>query len=116
MPEDASADPVDADVGTVNGCTTFEDLTGADANRTIIWIRTVGQKCLQVKAGQSVVWDPQQTFEAHPLRPTKGSPESPIAKQESGGARYTVIFPKAGIFGFICGFHFDMTGAIKVVD
>lgn len=107
-PSDAGADAV------VNGCTTFEDKTADAADRTIVWARKVGTTCWRVKKGQSVTWNPVETFDAHPLAGDEAT--SPIAKQSQGTTPYAVVFPAAGTFGFTCGFHFDMTGAIQVVD
>ena len=112
--EDAFRPPADA--GPVNGCETYEDLTAEESDRTIVWIRSVGRKCLQIRKGQKLTWDPQETFEAHPLRALGGTSDSPIAEQKAGTQKYAPAFDRVGTFGFICGFHFDMTGAVRVIE
>lgn len=112
-PDGSSASDAGADA-VVNGCTTFEDKTADAADRTIAWGRNVGTTCWRVKKGQSVTWNPIETFDAHPLAGDEAT--TPIAKQAQGSTPYTVVFSAAGTFGFTCGFHFDMTGAIQVVD
>lgn len=114
---DAAVTPSDASVGNVNDCTSYEDRTADNADRTITWVRSVGRVCLRIKKGQSVTWNPQGTsFADHPLGASGGSSGNPIMTRSSGAAPYVQAFTTNGTFGFVCGFHFDMTGAIQVTD
>lgn len=104
-------EPVDAGR---SGCAVFEDQTAADP--TIIWIRSVGTKCLRIKKGQSVTWDPAEGFDVHPLLGFGGTTPTPIADQQNGDAPYKVTFPEVGSFGFVCAYHANMRGVIEVVE
>ncbi len=116
-PADGATSDASVEGSAVNGCTTYEDRTAASADRTIVWIRSVGTVCLRIKTGQSVTWNPKATdFASHPLKPSGGGATNPIVAQGPGAAPYVQPFASAGTFGFVCGFHFDMTGAIQVVD
>jgi plastocyanin len=96
----------------VEGCVDadFEDLTAAGANRTISpWNPTLGKKCVTIKVGQTVTWDPPPSA-SHPLKATEGDSPNPITLAT------TVTFPNAGTFGYHCGVHLSlMHGAVKVI-
>ncbi len=116
-PSDAASSDASVGASPLNGCATYEDRTAATADRTVVWIRSVGTVCLRIKKGQSVTWNPKDTdFSAHPLKPSGGDATNPIVAQGPGNAPYVQAFASAGTFGFVCGFHFDMTGAIQVVE
>ena len=100
----------------LNGCTTFIDQTADTAARTIDWVRSVGTVCYRIKKGQTMTWNPKDTsFSAHPLRLDAGSMGSPIVNQSTGSTPFGATFAATGTFGFSCGFHPDMMGAISVV-
>ncbi len=112
---DSGSTPVEA--GPINGCTTFEDRTADDADRTIVWTRRVGKVCLKIKKGQTVTWAPTEAnFAAHPLAPSGGASPNPITAPAPTAAPYVATVATAGTFGYVCTFHFDMTGAIQVVE
>jgi hypothetical protein len=99
----------------VQGCqpTQYLDRTAPGADRDLLWdfsIATDPERCLQVQAGQSVKWN-SNDFEFHPLDPQGGDTPNPIANHQNG----LVVFPSTGIFGYVCGAHSSMKGAIKVV-
>jgi plastocyanin len=103
----------------VNGCTKFEDESGAGAQAFIDWKNplTSTQKCVQIKAGQTVTFGPAagSDFAMHPLRASGGDTPNPIQPKDTGDADYVVTFPNVGIYGFKCNVHPVMTGAIKVI-
>ena len=99
----------------VNGCKSFVDKSDAAASRTLTWdfpIATAAERCTTVKVGQSVTFS--GTFTTHPLRASGGDTPNPITGAEAAAGVAT--FTKAGTFGFLCGTHPAMTGAIKVID
>ena len=106
----------------MNACTTFEDLSATDAPRAIKWdfdVSTSPLRCMQIKVGQKVRWTADGAnvtadFVTHPLDAQGGDTPNPIADVDEASGEVT--FPTAGIFGFACGIHPAMTGAIKVVD
>lgn len=112
-PVDAGPKPEEKDAG-LNGCGEFEDQTAADP--TIVWIRTVGTKCLRIKKGQTVTWDPAEGFDIHPLLGFGGTTPTPIQDQQNGKDPYKVTFSSVGDFGFVCAYHANMRGVIEVVD
>jgi plastocyanin len=102
----------------LNGCsdTNYQDRTDAAADHEITWDLSVGssdERCLEIKAGQSVKF--VGNFTTHPLQEKGGDTPNPIADADLSGADTTVTFDTAGEFGFVCGVHASMTGAIKVV-
>lgn len=108
---DAGADGAAA---PVNSCTTFEDRTAGGASRTLTWdfaIGTAPERCITIKKGQDVTFSGD--FTMHPLESSGGDTPNPIGGHDANGK---VSFTAAGTFGFICGFHPAMTGAIKVVE
>jgi plastocyanin len=115
----ASGDDAGA-ITAVNECTTFEDLSSVDMPRSLQWDLDVGtrkERCMQIRAGQKVRFsaDGGQTpadFSMHPLLAQGGDTPNPIADVDTTTGEVT--FPAPGIFGFACGIHATMTGAIKV--
>ena len=76
----------------------------------IVWDTTLSSKanrCMKVKVGQTVAYE--GTFSTHPLGPAGGDAPSPFASVPDTGK---VTFDRAGTFGFVCGVHPSMTGAI----
>jgi plastocyanin len=109
---DAGGD--DAAPVVINSCNTFVDRSAAGASRTITWdfaVSTAPERCMTVKAGQKVTFT--GSFSTHPLLSGDGDKPNPIATLDI--ATGEVTYPKAGIFGFICGNHPSMIGAIKVI-
>lgn len=105
------------DGGTaLNGCTTFVDGTDADGgSRTLTWdfsITTDPKRCLKIKAGQSVTWS--GNFTTHPLAAAGGSSPNPVQGNSPVGTTVAIPFPNAGTYGFVCGAHPQMKGAIEV--
>jgi plastocyanin len=102
------------------GCTTYQDLTGSSATRTVTFGGTVGNaydpKCVQVKVGQSVTFS-GGTFSFHPLAQACG-PAPVITAGTGTTASFT--FNTAGIYGYYCTVHgtasgTGMAGSIQVV-
>ena len=113
---------------TLNGCTaeTFVDGTAADAERVVGFGGERGSggfsfapKCLTIAAGQQVTF--VGAFATHPLAPgvpgdtRGGSPNNPI-RPTSSGTTTTVVFPRAGVFPYVCGMHafLGMNGVVVV--
>jgi plastocyanin len=93
---------------------TYVDRSDTGATRTIQWdldVRTRPEHCMQVKVGQKVKWNGD--FTQHPLEGQGAEPDNPI--HADIGDIGEITFSKAGTFGYGCGFHEQMTGAIKVV-
>lgn len=100
----------------INGCTTFVDRTAAGDSRTLPWDNPLGSnpaRCMQIRSGQSVTW--VGDFNPHPLGPHGGTVPSPIAGRSNGTESYEVTFAAPGTFGYLCGDHPEMIGAIYVV-
>lgn len=87
-------------------------------SRTIEWGFGIGflpERCMQVKKGQSVRLE--GNFGAHPLGPGGGDEPNPFSGLPDPVAGASVVsFPTVGVFGFECGIHATMSGAIRVVD
>ena len=111
--DSAVTDSGEVDAGPpVNGCTTFVDRSAA--TRTLAWdtsVASLPEHCMLIHVGQDVTWLGNLTF--HPLGPQGGDLPSPVTAVASGDVA-TVTFPKAGTYGYVCGVHASMTGAIKV--
>ncbi|MCG5054513.1 MAG: hypothetical protein KA712_16230 [Myxococcales bacterium] len=100
--------------GPVNDCAAgdFLDRTVANAERSLTWgfsIQTNPERCMRVMVGQQVRW--VGSFGAHPLDAEGGDLPNPIAQHDEG----VVTFSTPGTFGYVCGFHPVMRGAIRVV-
>lgn len=102
----------------LNGCAEFVDATPANAMRVIAWDYGVGfkpERCLQIALGQSVTWT--GPLAAHPLQQAGGSMPSPISSDYGPETTsHSITFPATGLFGYVCGQHSNMQGAIRVVD
>lgn len=116
---DATTSDATADTGTdaaavVNGCTSYLDATTDGALRSLTWdfgIASSTQRCLTVKAGQSVTF--LGDFDFHPLAASGGDTPSPIQNGANGQA--VVTFANTGTYGYVCVNHGSMLGAIRVV-
>jgi plastocyanin len=115
---DAGGGDADTDSGdtgaaeVVNDCKTFTDRSAPSASRTLTWdfsISSAPERCMIVAVGQSV--DFNGDFSVHPLTASGGDSPNPIANADAKG---NVTFTAAGTFGFACGVHPSMIGAIKV--
>ena len=98
----------------LNGCTTFVDHTAAADPRALTWslaISSSPDRCMKIKVGQSVTWN--GSFTTHPLHDDGGDAPNPISASTSPTG--PIAFPAAGTFGYICGVHASMNGAILVV-
>jgi hypothetical protein len=98
----------------VNGCDTFVDQTAVGAARKIEWglpVATSPNRCMMIKRDQTVAFEGD--FTVHPLGASGGDAPNPFAAVPDTGK---VTFAAAGTFGFVCGVHASMTGAIKVVE
>lgn len=103
----------DAAPVVLNDCRTFKDSSAAGDTRTIPWTipLVAPERCMTVKKGQSVTWS--GNFVDHPLDVKGGDMPNPIADVDAAGK---VTFDTVGLFGFECGVHPSMTGAIKVIE
>jgi hypothetical protein len=101
-----------APAAPVNGCKTFDDRTAAGASRTIAWMFPIAaaDRCIAIKAGQSVTWSGD--FTMYRVAASGGDSPSPIAGFDP--MTPTVTFPKAGTFGFESPDAPALVGAIKV--
>lgn len=101
---------------SVNGCESFLDASDASAPRTIDWGVTIASnpaRCLHVALGQTVTWF--GSFDSHPIQPNAGTQPTPITGDVASGAtEYGVTFPAPGVYGYECGLHATMRGAIEV--
>src|SRR5262245_37607561 len=98
----------------VQGCQPdqYVDRTAANADRQLSWdfsITSDPARCMQVRAGQTVVWDGD--LETHPLAGQGGDTPNPITFHANG----SVTFNSPGTFGFVCLSHTPMKGAIEVL-
>ncbi len=97
----------------VKTCTTeamYIDATG-DASKAKVtpWDTSLGSKgCIKIKKGTAVTWNPAPSAN-HPLEPAGGDSGNPITNTA------TVTFSEVGTFGFQCGNHSEMQGAVWVV-
>ena len=102
----------------LNGCTTYVDHTAGNV-LTLAWdfpIASDPNRCSKIKAGAKVTWTGgATTFTTHPLAALGGTTPTPIAGKTGTDASYTVTFPAAGTFGYVCTNHSNMKGAILVV-
>lgn len=121
-PTDAASDAprdVAADTGPVeNGCTTFVDRTSDSASRKIQWdlaVTSAPEHCMRVRAGQTVTWidgTAVADFNLHPIvvYVSGGGSGAPGVDTTTG----TATFATPGLYGFACGVHPTMRGAILV--
>ena len=119
-PSDAGVEAeAEAAAELVEGCETFVDRRDPSANRTLLWDQSISvddSRCMQIKVGQTVTWanafGDAGDFTAHPLIAFEGDTPNPIENlnYETG----SVTFPAAGTFGYVCGTHPAMKGAILV--
>ena len=108
----------------LNGCRNYVDRTADDASRVVQWDVTMFQKeerCMKIKKGQKVTFSMTQSggapanFQEHPLAAQGGDTPNPVETaldQDTG----EVTFAAAGQFGYICGIHPAMTGAVLVTE
>jgi plastocyanin len=109
---DAAEDAGDVEV---NSCKVFVDRSAAGASRTLTWdfgIATAPERCLTIKKGQAVTFSGD--FATHPLLGSGGDKPNPLASADPSTG--IVTFAATGTFGFVCGNHPAMTGAIKVIE
>ena len=96
------------------GCTRdiYVDETAPAALRRIRFTHGLGmepERCMRVLVGQTVTF--VGDLSVHPLAAAEGDPDNPIAFHEDR----PVTFPRAGVFGFVCGSHPGMRGAIWAI-
>ncbi len=100
----------------VSNCSSFTDRTADAAARLVTWDFTIGtaeERCLQVRQGQSVTF--VGGFVTHPLGESGGTQPNPIQGPSNGTVTtYSVTFPDQGTFGYECGIHATMRGAVQV--
>ncbi len=101
-------------VAPVPGCQAdaYLDRTAPAADRELEWtlsIASSAERCMQVRIGQSVRW--VGNFGVHPLDPEGGDQPNAVATHADG----LVTFGSVGTFGYVCGVHPSMKGAIRVV-
>jgi plastocyanin len=105
----------------VNGCTTYKDMTETGA--TIPWDESIASsdmRCIKIKVDQTVGYTGNLT--THPMKGSGGASPNPfdqaVANVSNPGAadeQTNVAFSAPGTFGFVCGVHPSMTGAVLVV-
>ena len=98
----------------LNGCTTYKDQTAGGGAITFPMVGAPMQyspACVHIKAGQSVTWT--GAFASHPLQPEGGAVPNPVTSVQTGMTT-TILFPTAGVYGYGCGIHGSMIGAIQV--
>jgi plastocyanin len=103
-----------ADAAIVNNCTTFSDLTIGGGNISFPTTGGAGDyapACAHIKVGQTITWS--GAFASHPLEPIGGDTPNPITATAVGTDK-SFAFPNAGTFGFGCGVHASMRGAVLV--
>jgi len=121
----ATAKDTGSDTGSntepVNACRTFIDRTGASASRTLTWSFSISSddlRCMQIKAGQSVTFSDgagkAADFVSHPLAASGGDAPNPVTNVDKDTG--VVKFEKAGTYGYACGNHPAMLGAILVTE
>jgi len=106
--------PASAQAQVIQDCqpNQYLDRTATGADRQLNWdfsIATDPERCLQVRVGQTVVWN--GNLDSHPLGAQGGDTPNPIASHVNG----SVTFNTVGTYGFVCLSHSSMKGAIKVV-
>lgn len=87
----------------------FVDERAPESPRTIRFTHGLGQlaeRCMRVAVGQTVSFAGDLSY--HPLQAPADEANNPIAWHENG----KVTFLTPGVFGFICGSHPAMRGAI----
>jgi plastocyanin len=88
---------------------------------TLQWNLTVTpydtNRCMKIKAGSSVTWVANPSFNTHPIEPLGGDEPSPFDALDAGGSKsLRVTFPEAGVFGYHCHNHpTAMEGVIQVL-
>lgn len=104
--------------GPVNFCTEFLERMGDAEARVIPWDFGIGaapERCLRIRVGQSVTF--RGPLSTHPLAGGGGgdTPNPITGNYPEDAEEYAVEFPNVGLFGFECGDHTAMRGAIDVV-
>lgn len=112
----------EAAAAAVNGCTTYKDLTAVGAYE-IKWdenIATSEDRCVKLSVEQPMSW--VGNFTTHPMKAAGGATPNPfdLVKDNvsNGGSEQessAVSFQTPGTYGYICGVHPSMTGAVLVV-
>ena len=110
-PDGSDPDPdPDPDPVVLNGCESFVDRTAAGATRSLTWDESIGgraERCITIRAGQLLCW--VGDFETHPLLAHGGDTPTPIDGSDC------VTFEDEGDYGYVCTFHPDMLGVVRVV-
>jgi hypothetical protein len=90
----------------------FVDGTASSFDRRVRWSQGIGmlaERCLRVRVGQTVTW--WGDFGAHPLEDDGGTQPNPVGRHRDGVVR----FEAPGLFGYVCGLHPIMQGAVEVI-
>ncbi len=112
-----SGDASTTELEVVNGCKDYFDATGDTDTREIVWDLSVSSTeahCMAVKAGQTVTF--KGDFGSHPLVASGG--DSPNAFSSFDSATGKITFTEADkdkLYGYVCGNHPSMMGAIYIV-
>ncbi len=104
----------------VNGCAVdaYLNATADGDTREIVWDLSVASTeahCMAIKEGQTVTF--KGDFASHPLVASGGDSPNPISTKfdaATGKVDFTGA-GKDGIYGFVCGNHPSMMGAIYVL-
>ena len=106
----------DSGVAAVNGCEEgdyVDQSSGGDA-RTINFGFTVSPACMKIKKGQTVTFS--SDFLLHTLVAFNGDSPNPVSNASGSDTSKTVLFDSVGTFGFKCGVHASMLGAVRVIE
>lgn len=106
----------------VNGCTTYKDLTAVGAY-DIKWDESIASsedRCIKLSVDQPMSW--VGNFTTHPIKGSGGSTPNPfdtakdnMSNPGSEQEASALSFNTPGTYGYICGVHATMTGAVLVV-
>ncbi len=69
-------------------------------------------QAVEVPAGTTVTWTNQDDA-AHNVQDLSDL-DTPISKDLSKGDTFSITYPKAGTYPYVCGLHTYMTGNVKV--
>jgi plastocyanin len=106
----------------LNGCTTYKDMTKEGAY-SVVWNESIASsdmRCIKIFAENNVSYTGNLT--THPMKAAGGDAPNPfdkaidnISNPGSEQEATAIEFSKPGVYGFVCGVHPTMTGAVLVL-